>query len=422
MDVETRAHFGIVQLISPAVDGKWRALCRRRSPRSSSTPGVGTANPANCVAQEEYPDWYFRVTKSDHLADLKAKMKRMCDKSAIKKRHFYHSEEMIAGHPEFINRAAPSLDARLSIAKDAVPELAMAAAARAIAEWGRPATDITHLVVSTNSGAHSPGADVRLAALLGLRPTVQHTVIYLHGCSTGCSALRLAKDIAENNRGARVLVACAEVTLLAFMAPDEAHLDTLVAMSLFGDGAGAVVLGADPRSPVECPIFHMVSTSQAIIPGTEERVSIEVSERGLDYKISGEVPALVRASIERCLADALAPLGLTAAGGGWDHLFWAMHPGGRAILDSYEAGLRLEPRKLTASRRVLREYGNMSGAAIFFVLDEIRRRHRCGEEEEPAFCGCEWGALVGLGPGLTVETTVVRAAGGRDDGNEPIAA
>uniref|UniRef100_A0A0D3HMI9 Chalcone/stilbene synthase N-terminal domain-containing protein n=1 Tax=Oryza barthii TaxID=65489 RepID=A0A0D3HMI9_9ORYZ len=105
---------------------------------------IGTANPAKCVvAQEEFVDWYFRVTQSDHLPDLKAKMKRM----SIKKRHFYHSEETIAGHPEFINRALPSLDARLGIAKDAVPELAMAAAARAIAECGNGSGWLTHLRV-----------------------------------------------------------------------------------------------------------------------------------------------------------------------------------------------------------------------------------------------------------------------------------
>ncbi|BAF28370.1 bisdemethoxycurcumin synthase-like [Oryza sativa Japonica Group] len=389
---------------------------------------IGTANPAKCVvAQEEFVDWYFRVTQSDHLPDLKAKMKRMCDKSAIKKRHFYHSEETIAGHPEFINRALPSLDARLGIAKDAVPELAMAAAARAIAEWGRPAADVTHLVVSTNAGAHAPGADARLAALLGLRATVQRAVLYMHGCNAGCTALRLAKDIAENNRGARVLVACAEVTLPLFAAPYEARLDALVAMALFGDGAGAAVVGADPTTPVEHPIFHVVSASQATIPGTEEGVSLLLGERGLDCRISGEVAALVRGGVERCLLDALTPLGLGAGAGGWNHLFWAMHPGGRAILDAYEAALRLEPGKLAASRRVLSEYGNMSCAAIIFVLDELRRRCRRdgGEEEEESDEYCEWGAMVGLGPGLTIETIVLRATGGGhvdDEGKKSIAA
>jgi len=90
----------------------------------------------------------------------------------VKKLHFHHTEEMIDRHPEILDRALPSLSARLSINEDPLPALAAAAAEKAIAEWGRPAVDITHLVVSTNSVAGGPGPDVRLAALLGLRPDV----------------------------------------------------------------------------------------------------------------------------------------------------------------------------------------------------------------------------------------------------------
>lgn len=139
-----------------------------------------------------------------------------------------HMEEMIAGHPEFLDRAVLTLDARLNFTKDAVPKLAMATAVRVIAKWGHPTADITHLVVSTNAGAHSLGTDEWLAALLGLRATVQRTILYMHGCSASCSALRLAKDIAENNHGVRVLVACTEVFLIVFAGPDKAHLDTLI--------------------------------------------------------------------------------------------------------------------------------------------------------------------------------------------------
>jgi predicted naringenin-chalcone synthase len=76
-----------------------------------------------------------------------------------------------------------------------------------------------------------------------------------------------------------------------------------------------------------------------------------------------------------------------------------VHPGGRAILDSIEVALELGPERLAASRRVLRDYGNMAGASVIFVLDEIRR---CGDGEE-------WGVLIGFGPGITVETMVLNA-------------
>ncbi|GJN04714.1 hypothetical protein PR202_ga22284 [Eleusine coracana subsp. coracana] len=153
----------------------------RRGQPANGTSAVQALGTANCVRQDEYADWYFR-------------------------RYFHHKEETIAAHPEFLGRALPSLRTRLGITTAAVPELAAAAARKAIAEWGRSAADITHLVVSTSSGVSSPGADVRLAALLGLHSSVQRTMLYLHDCSAGSVALRLAKDIAKNNLSARVLV------------------------------------------------------------------------------------------------------------------------------------------------------------------------------------------------------------------------
>ncbi|TKW01013.1 hypothetical protein SEVIR_8G149200v4 [Setaria viridis] len=371
---------------------------------------IGTANPMNCVRQDEYADWYFRATGSDHLPHLKAKMKRMCDRSGIRKRYFHHSERMIREHPALLGRdELPSLNARQDILAAAVPELAAAAAEDAIAEWGRPASDVTHLVVCTYSGAHMPGADLRLASLLGLRPTVCRTVLYLQGCTAGSAALRVAKDVAENNRGARVLVAFAELTLVMLRAPDEARPGTLVMQSMFGDGASAAVVGAEAEEPVERPLFEMVSAYQDVIPETtDSRAAGQLNEDGLVFQPSSGMPALVRQNIERCVADALAPLGLRGGGGGWNELFWAVQPSGRAILDGVEAGLALEPEKLAASRRVLREYGYMSGASMLFVLDELRRRHVGGGWDNMPAGGM--GVMVGIGPGISVETMVLRAA------------
>jgi predicted naringenin-chalcone synthase len=318
--------------------------------------------------------------------------------TGIQNRYFHHDEQMLRDHPEFLDDRLPSIDVRQEILAAAVPELAAAAAAKAIAEWGRPAADITHLVVSTYSGAHVPGVDLRVASLLGLRPNVQRTMLYLKACSAGSAALRLTKDMAENNRGARVLVVCADLSLIFFRGPDKARLDTVVAHTLFGDGAGAIIVGADPDITTESPIFEMVSSSQATVPGTQHVVSGHIGKAGLHYSLSSELPFLVASNIEQCLLDVFQPLGHVISGG-WNSMFMAVHPGGRAILDSVEAALELEPEKLAASRRVLRDYGNMAGVSVIFVLDEIRRRSH----------GEEWGVLVGFGPGITVETMVLRA-------------
>ena len=301
------------------------------------------------------------------------------------------------------------------MASAAVPELAASAARKAIAEWGRPATDITHLIFSTYSGAKAPSADLRLATLLGLRHTVCRTVLNLNGCSGGGRALQLAKELAENNRGARVLVACSELTLLAFYGAQDGSLDTIVGQGLFGDGAGAVVVGANPvvlrGGCPERPLFEMALATQTTVPGTEDAITMQLTKGGLDFHISRQVPKLLGNNIERVLVDAFKSLshggvivdaGAGAAAPVWNDLFWAIHPGGRAILDHIEELLGLDAEKLAASRQVLSEFGNMSGATVIFVLDELRRR-RAVEGDAP-----EWGVVMAFGPGITIETMVDR--------------
>ncbi|TVU13596.1 hypothetical protein EJB05_40656, partial [Eragrostis curvula] len=179
---------------------------RQHAEGSAAVLAIGTANPSGTIVpQDEFADQFFRVSNCDHLADLKGKLNRICSKTGIEKRHFHLTEEVLLAHPEFLDRELPSLDARIDMVATAVPKLAESAALKAIAEWGRPATDITHLVFSTYSGCRAPSADLELATLLKLRPTVSRTILSLHGCYGGGRALQLAKELAENNRGARVL-------------------------------------------------------------------------------------------------------------------------------------------------------------------------------------------------------------------------
>ncbi|RLM50370.1 bisdemethoxycurcumin synthase-like [Panicum miliaceum] len=364
--------------------------------------GIGTANPTNYVLQEEFPDYYFRVTNKEHLTDLKDTFKKLCRIAGLEKRFFHHTEQLLNANPAFLHGTPSALDARLDIVAKAAPELAASAAAKAIARWGRPATDITHLIVSTNSEARSPGADLGLATLLGLRPDVCRTVLQLDGCSAGCTALRLAKDHAENNRGARVLVVCVELTITTFRAPHEGDsFGTLIPQALFGDGAGAVIVGSDAVHPAERPLFEMVSASQAMIPGSEKQLNVRLGEGGVDIDISFNLPRFVAQNLERCLLDASGALGVEWK---WNDLFWAVHPGSRGILDRVESALGLEPRKLASSRTVVRDYGNMLSATVIFVLEELRRR--MDEEGDEA---AEWGMMVGFGPGFTVETMVLHA-------------
>nr|ADE59487.1 type III polyketide synthase 3 [Musa acuminata AAA Group] len=376
----------------------------QRAEGSATVLAIGTATPVNVLYQADYPDYYFRITKSEHLTELKEKFKRMCDKSMIHKRYMHINEEILKENPNVCAYMAPSLDARQDIVVVEVPKLGKEAAVKAIKEWGQPESKITHLVFCTTSGVDMPGADYQLTKLLGLRPSVNRFMMYQQGCFAGGTVLRMAKDLAENNRGARVLVVCSEITAVTFRGPSESHLDSLVGQALFGDGAAAIIVGADPDPATEQPIFQLVSASQTILPDSEGAIDGHLREVGLTFHLLKDVPGLISKNIERSLAEAFKPLGISD----WNSIFWIAHPGGPAILDQVEAKLGLEKEKMKATREVLKEYGNMSSACVLFILDEMRKR---SAEDGKATTGegLEWGVLFGFGPGLTVETVVLHS-------------
>ncbi|KAF3438155.1 hypothetical protein FNV43_RR20911 [Rhamnella rubrinervis] len=251
-----------------------------------------------------------------------------------------------------------------------VPKLGKEAALKAIKDWGRPISDITHLVFATSSGT-----------------------------------LRLAKDLAENNAGARVLVVCVDSTAICFTGPSENHMDRLVGQAIFGDGAAAAIVGAVFNTTAdERPLFRMVAAAQTTIPNSTDALHGNLTEKGFAYSLSAKIPLHIGSNIEKCMEEALAPLGISD----WNSVFYVVHPGGPAVLNQVEENLGLEPEKLRVSRDVLREYGNMWGPTVLFILDEMRKKvidqgmATTGE-------GLEWGVLLAFGPGLTVETILLKS-------------
>ncbi|KAI5021047.1 hypothetical protein ZWY2020_054457 [Hordeum vulgare] len=288
---------------------------------------IGTAVPANCVYQATYPDYYFRVTKSEHLSDLKEKFERMCEKSTIRKRHMHLTEDILKKHPSICSHMEPSLNTRHDIVAAEVPKLGKEAAERAIKEWGQPLSKITHVIFCTTSGADMPGADYQLTRLLGLpdRKTAHDVPARL---LRRCHRSRMAKDIAENNR---------------------VH--------------AAAIIGADLDEPFEKPLFQLVSASQTILPESEGAINGHLTEAGLTIHLLKDVPGLISQNIEQALEDAFKPLGIHD----WNSIFWIAHPGGPAILDMVEEKVGLDKERMRASREVLSEYGNMSSACVLFA-------------------------------------------------------
>ncbi|KAD4888418.1 hypothetical protein E3N88_20492 [Mikania micrantha] len=308
----------------------------------------------------------------------------------IKKRFMVLTEEFLKNSPNMCEYMTPSLNTRQDLMITEIPMLGKEAATKAIDEWGLPRSKITHLIFCTTSGIDMPSADIRLIKLLGLSPSVNRLMMYQQGCSGGGMVLRLAKDIAENNKGSRVLVVCSETMASIFCGPSENHVDLLVGQALFGDGAAAIIVGSDPDSETERPLFEIVSANQTFIPNTEMAIRLQMREEGLILHLDKETPDIISENIQNVLTKAVSPHGLSD----WNSLFWVVHPGGRRILDNLELKLNLNKHKLRASRHVLSEYGNMTSACALFVIDEMRRKS-LEDGKSTTGEGLDWGVLIG---------------------------
>uniref|UniRef100_A0A0E0C4C3 Chalcone synthase n=1 Tax=Oryza meridionalis TaxID=40149 RepID=A0A0E0C4C3_9ORYZ len=368
--------------------------------------GIGKAVPAHVFPQKSFPDYHFEISNSNHMVDLKAKFTKICERTMIEKRHLYTSDDLLRSTPSITAYNSTSLTLRQELTNHGVPRLGAEAARGAIADWGGRASDITHLVFVTSTSGRLPGADFELLGLLGLPPSTKRAMVYQAGCYGGGTALRLDKDLAESSPGARVLVVCSEVIALVLRGPSESHVGNLVGQAIFGDAAGAVVVGSRPAAADgERAMFEIVSASQEVVPGTRDAVVSELREEGIVFTLHRDVPRQIGDSIGRLVERALAQ---QPASPDLNGMFWVVHAGGREILDRMESRLGLGKEKLDASRAVMAQYGNTRSSCMVLVMEEMRRR---SEERglRTAGEGLDMGMLVGFGPGLTVETIVLRA-------------
>lgn len=363
---------------------------------------MGRATPPNRIDQATYPDWYFNVTHCADKTELKKKMQRICDRSGIETRYSILTEELLKEHPEFYTLGEPSLEQRNALFAKEVPKLAHEAAAQAISEWGRPASEITHLVVATLTGVAIPGADVTLTKSLGLRPDVNRVMLYMLGCYAGITALRVAKDLAENNPKSRILICCSELAAPTFRAPNEKFPYDLVGTALFGDGASGVIVGAQPQPRIERPLYEIHWVGEILAPESEKIIEGTLKLEGLQFYLDRTLPSLVSQHVGAFCRTALdnAP-----SKPGFNDIFWAVHSGGPAILNAVEQALQLDTDKLAASRTILKNYGNISASTVLFVLDELRKADSPASVEVQ---GCEWGIAVAFGPGVTIEGALLK--------------
>lgn len=349
---------------------------------------LATAVPPHSISQEEAMRINLDVFSFEH--EQKERVKKLYQNSGIEKRHTVIDDFKFdrpqwkfwgAEYPQTI----PAMSHRNDLYKQEAPRLALEASKKAIDAWGGSPLDITHVISVSCTGAVIPGIEFTLMDSLGLKRSVSRLGMNFMGCFGAFKGLEVASSLAKENGSHRILIVCTELCSLHLQA--DISPDTLLANSIFADGAAAAIVGALPREN-EQPLWEIFKHASYGLEDSTHQMGWEAGDRGFLMKLSGFVPVSIAKNIEPFSKVLLEP-----------HIsspslcHWAIHPGGKAVLQVIEKKLKLEKWQTQAAWDTLAHYGNMSSATFLFVLEKLYQKSPRQK----------WSAGLGFGPGLSIE-------------------
>lgn len=318
-------------------------------------------------------------------------LRRIYDHSGIEQRHSV-VEDFREGQNRFLffdpvrGPQTPGTATRNEAYVESAGRLALEVGKSLLGETGRfPPDEVTHLITVSCTGCSAPGFDYALVRRLGLPASTHRYHVGFMGCFAAFQAMQMASAFCRADPAAVVLIVCVEICTIHLQLDEQP--DHLVSGAVFADGAAGALVSA--RRPTVFPAYRIEGLASALADEGEQDMVWRLGDFGFEIGLSRYVPAILETHLERALQPLWALIDEPSEGA-----CWAVHPGGRAILDKVEAGLGLAPDRLAASRTVLARYGNMSSATILFVLRELL--------DSPA--GAEPVVAMAFGPGITIES------------------
>ncbi|MHC6221008.1 type III polyketide synthase [Arthrobacter sp. MMS24-S77] len=359
-----------------------------------------TAVPPTVLVQPQARDVF---ASQPGLTRLGSRLVRTCfDSAAIDTRFTAVAELTLDNHaenpsffdPESGRVLSPSTKVRNEIFAVEATKLFIEAAKAAVGKCPDiDLLDITHVITVSCTGFFNPGPDYKVVRALGLSPAVQRYHLGFMGCYAAFPALRAARQFCQADPSAVVLVICVELCSLHVRTSNDP--DTIMGSAIFADGAAAaVVTSREPEGPD--PVIRLDHFETVLTPVGEEAMAWNIGDEGFEMVLGTYVPHIIEEHITGALEPLLARDPSLAGLPYRDITHWAIHPGGRSILDKVESKLELTEEQMIPAREVLRNYGNMSSATVLFVLKHILGQTPAQREER--ICS------MAFGPGLTVET------------------
>jgi len=239
---------------------------------------------------------------------------------------------------------------------------------------------------------YAPGLDIDIVEALQLPSSTERICINFMGCYAAINALKVADSICKANNEAKVLIVCTELCSIHFQ--KDFTEDNILANALFADGSAAMMVESKPAGDMN---YSMEGFHSDIIRSEEQHMAWTIGDLGFEMKLSSYIPQILQQGIHQLLASLLEKTKIDLN----QIKHFAIHPGGKKILQAVTKELKLEDEKLNASFQVLRDFGNMSSPTIIFVLQEMLQNFSSKNSNEHVMG-------MAFGPGLTIESMILK--------------
>ncbi len=355
---------------------------------------IGTANPTNKFNQTQLADFMVRAMQLNEQDTRR--LRTIFRASGIETRHSviddYGKKDEFNFYNNNLNLPLPSTKERLELFREKSLLLSLQAITNCLAKVPPiESKEITHLIVVSCTGMYAPGLDIDLVKSLNLPSSIQRLCINFMGCYAAFNAIKIADTYCAADPNAKVLIVCTELCSIHFQ--KEITDDNLLANALFADGSAALLIEGTPRKGVNLkPVSFYCDLSHE----GEQDMAWTVGDLGFEMRLSAYVPEVIKSGIANLTKKLLTQISNQLS----DISYYAIHPGGKKILEVIEQELGLTKKDNQQSYEVLKKYGNMSSPTVLFVLNEISKNLNGVDDGKKILS-------FAFGPGLTLESLIL---------------